>query len=140
MKYGFPFTIDSKSPQKITMTIEQDENYVKWNPVVESNVEYQVVDSYIDNYPAVVGNYYPINSQLRIAVTTKGAADEVTSLTINGTSLGTPSVNGNRFTFNGTLSDKSPQKINITIYQPPEYLTMLSNSTLISNETLIKNE
>lgn len=25
MKYGFPFTIDSKSPQKITMTIEQDE-------------------------------------------------------------------------------------------------------------------
>lgn len=115
MKYGFPFTIDSKSPQKITMTIEQDENYVKWNPVVESNVEYQVVDSYIDNYPAVVGNYYPINSQLRIAVTTKGAADEVTSLTINGTSLGTPSVNGNRFTFNGTLSDKSPQKINITI-------------------------
>lgn len=140
MKYGFPFTIDSKSPQKITMTIEQDENYVKWNPVVESNVEYQVVDSYIDNYPAVVGNYYPINSQLRIAVTTKGAADEVTSLTINGTSLGTPSVNGNRFTFNGILSDKSPQKINITIYQPPEYLTMLSNSTLISNETLIKNE
>lgn len=115
MKYGFPFTIDSKSPQKITMTIEQDENYVKWNPVVESNVEYQVVDSYIDNYPAVVGNYYPINSQLRIAVTTKGAADEVTSLTINGTSLGTPSVNGNRFTFNGTLSDKSPQKIDITI-------------------------
>lgn len=34
MKYGFPFTIDSKSPQKITMTIEQDENYVQWNPVV----------------------------------------------------------------------------------------------------------
>lgn len=140
MKYGFPFKIDSKSPQKITMTIEQDENYVQWNPVVESNAEYQIVDSYIDNYPAVVGNYYPINSKLRIAVTTKGAADEVTSLTVNGVSLGTPSVNGNRFTFNGTLSDKSPQKINITIYQPPEYLTMLSNSTLISNETLIKNE
>lgn len=140
MKYGFPFTIDSKSPQKITMTIEQDENYVQWNPVVESNAEYQIVDSYIDNYPAVVGNYYPINSKLRIAVTTKGAADEVTSLTVNGVSLGTPSVNGNRFTFDGTLSDKSPQKINITIYQPPEYLTMLSNSTLISNETLIKNE
>ncbi|WP_347026382.1 hypothetical protein [Bacteroides ovatus] len=137
MKYGFPFTIDSKSPQKITMTIEQDENYVQWNPVVESNAEYQIVDSYIDNYPAVVGNYYPINSKLRIAVTTKGAADEVTSLTINGMSLGTPSVEGNRFTFNGTLSDKSPQKINMII---SSYLTMLSNSTLISNETLIKNE
>ncbi|MEQ2408989.1 hypothetical protein AAAU27_13000 [Bacteroides ovatus] len=113
---------------------------VEFRPIVKSNSEYQVVDYYIDTLPAVVGNYYPINSKLRIAVTTKGAADEVTSLTINGMSLGTPSVNGNRFTFNGTLSDKSPQKINITIYQPPEYLTMLSNSTLISNETLIKNE
>lgn len=114
---------------------------VEFRPIVKSNSEYQVVDCYIDTLPAVVGNYYPINSKLRIAVTTKGEADEVTSLTVNGVSLGTPSsVNGNRFTFNGTLSDKSPQKINITIYQPPEYLTMLSNSTLISNETLIKNE
>ena len=88
---------------------------VEWRPIVKSNSEYQVVDCYIDTLPAVVGNYYPINSKLRIAVTTKGAADEVTSLTVNGVSLGTPSVNGNRFTFNGTLSDKSPQKINITI-------------------------
>lgn len=88
---------------------------VEFRPIVKSNSEYQVVDYYIDTLPAVVGNYYPINSKLRIAVTTKGAADEVTSLTVNGVSLGTPSVNGNRFTFNGTLSDKSPQKINITI-------------------------
>ena len=88
---------------------------VEFRPIVKSNSEYQVVDCYIDTFPAVVGNYYPINSKLRIAVTTKGAADEVTSLTVNGVSLGTPSVNGNRFTFNGTLSDKSPQKINITI-------------------------
>ena len=88
---------------------------VEFRPIVKSNSEYQVVDCYIDALPAVVGNYYPINSKLRIAVTTKGAADEVTSLTVNGVSLGTPSVNGNRFTFNGTLSDKSPQKINITI-------------------------
>lgn len=88
---------------------------VEFRPIVKSNSEYQVVDCYIDALPAVVGNYYPINSKLRIAVTTKGAADEVTSLTVNGVSLGAPSVNGNSFTFNGTLSDKSPQKINITI-------------------------
>lgn len=88
---------------------------VEFRPIVKSNSEYQVVDCYIDTFPAIVGNYYPINSKLRIAVSTKGAADKVTSLTINGMSLGTPSVNGNRFTFNGTLSDKSPQKINITI-------------------------
>lgn len=88
---------------------------VEFRPIVKSNSEYQVVDCYIDTFPAVVGNYYPINSKLRIAVTTKGEADEVISLTVNGVSLGTPSVNGNRFTFNSTLSDKSPQKINITI-------------------------
>lgn len=35
---------------------------------------------------------------------------------------------------------KSPQKIGITIYQPPQYLAKLSNDTLITNETLIKNE
>ena len=90
-------------------------NMVEFRPIVKSNSEYKVIDCYIDTFPAVVGNYYPINSKLRIAVSTKGAADEVTSLTVNGVSLGTPSVNGNRFTFNGTLSDKSPQKINITI-------------------------
>lgn len=103
------------SPQILTVTIGVDKNYVQWNPVVESNAEYQVVDFYIDTYPAVVGNYYLISSKLRVAITTKGAADEVTSLTVNGVSLGTPSINGNRFTFNGTLPDKSPQNINIAI-------------------------
>lgn len=88
---------------------------VEFRPIVKSNSEYQVVDCYIDTFPAIVGNYYPINSKLRIAITTKGAADEVTSLTVNGVSLGTPSINGNRFTFNGTLPDKSPQNINIAI-------------------------
>lgn len=33
-----------KSPQKITMTIEQDENYVKFEPVITSNVEYVRLD------------------------------------------------------------------------------------------------
>lgn len=61
---------------------------VEFRPIVKSNSEYQVVNCYIDTLPAVVGNYYPINSKLRIAVTTKGAADEVTSLTVNGVSWG----------------------------------------------------
>lgn len=107
--------VTDKSPQKITMDIQVDSSLVQLNPVVESNAEYQLVDFYINTYPAVVGNYYPINSKLRIAVTTKGAADEVTSLTVNGVSLGTPSIKGNSFTFNGTLPDKSPQNINIAI-------------------------
>lgn len=32
--------LDGKSPQKISLTIEQDENYVKFEPVITSNVEY----------------------------------------------------------------------------------------------------
>lgn len=114
-EYDIAGTLTSYSPQILTVTIGVDKNYVQWNPVVESNAEYQVVDFYIDTYPAVVENYYLISSKLRVAITTKGAADEVTSLTVNGVSLGTPSINGNRFTFNGTLPDKSPQNINIAI-------------------------
>lgn len=37
LQYGFPFVID-KSPQKIGITIEQDENYVLFNPVINSNI------------------------------------------------------------------------------------------------------
>jgi hypothetical protein len=114
-EYDIVGALTVHSPQILTVTIGVDKNYVQWNPVVESNAEYQVVDFYINTYPAVVGNYYPINSKLGIAVITKGAADEVTSLTVNGVSLGTPSIKGNRFTFNGTLPDKSPQNINIAI-------------------------
>lgn len=132
------FLIERQLKKRKAGTLYPD--MVEFRPIVKSNVEYQVVDFYIDTLPAVVGNYYPINSKLRIAITIKGAVDEVTSLKVNGVDFGTPSINGNRFSFHGTLSDKSPQKIDITIYQPPQYLTMLSNSTLISNETLIKNE
>lgn len=114
-EYDIAGTLTGYSPQILTVTIGVDKNYVQWNPVVESNAEYQVVDFYIDTYPAVVENYYLISSKLRVVITTKGAADEVTSLTVNGVSLGTPSINGNRFTFNGTLPDKSPQNINIAI-------------------------
>lgn len=105
----------TKSPQKIGITIEQDENYVQWNPVVESNVEYQIVDCYIDTIPAIVGKYYLINSKLRVAITTKGAVDEVTQVTVGGVPLKLKSNIGNRFTFDGTLSNISPQKINIKI-------------------------
>ena len=109
---------------------------VEFRPVVKSNSEYQVVDFYIDNLPAVVGKYYPINSALRISINTQGQVYEVSSIKVNGVDFGVPSVNGNRFTFNGTLSDKSPQKINITIdeyirfediVQPYPYIVKLQN-------------
>ena len=57
-EYDIAGTLTGYSPQILTVTIGVDKNYVQWNPVVESNAEYQVVDFYIDTYPAVVGNYY----------------------------------------------------------------------------------
>lgn len=114
-EYGIVGALTVYSPQILTVTIGVDKNYVQWNPVVESNVEYQIVDCYIDTIPAIVGKYYPINSKLRVAITTKGAVDEVTQVTVGGVPLELKSNIGNRFTFDGTLSNISPQKINITI-------------------------
>ena len=48
-------------------------------------------------------------------VAKKGAVDEVTQVTGGGVPLELKSNIGNRFTFDGTLSNISPQKINITI-------------------------
>lgn len=114
-EYDIAGTLTVYSPQILTVTIGIDKNYVQWNPVVESNAEYKVVDFYIDTYLAVIGNYYPINSNFRIAITTKGAVDEVTQVTVGGVPLELKSNIGNRFTFDGTLPDKSPQNINIAI-------------------------
>lgn len=114
-EYDIAGTLTVYSPQILTVTIGIDKNYVQWNPVMESNAEYKVVDFYIDTYPAVIGNYYPINSNFRIAITTKGAVDEVTQVTVGGVPLELKSNIGNRFTFDGTLPDKSPQNINIAI-------------------------
>ena len=115
LEYDIVGALTVYSPQILTVTIGIDKNYVQWNPVVESNAEYKVVDFYIDTYPAVIGNYYPINSNFRVAKTTKGTVDEVTQVTVGGVPLELKSNIGNRFTFDGTLPDKSPQNINIAI-------------------------
>lgn len=119
---------------------------VEWRPIYTSNVnDYTITKAtYFDEtgqHDLALGNHYPIGTRFRIYVKPSGAADEVTSIKVNGVELIYDYIDSNYgYAFNGTLSSKSPQKIDITIYQPPQYLTMLSNSTLISNETLIKNE
>lgn len=112
----------TKSPQKITMTIEQDENYVQWNPTVESNVEYASIN-YLLIIPGqgtvtpVSGQYYPIlstDTSLVIYVATKGV-DEVANLTVNGQEPTSSSIHvDGRFKFEFPFNN-SPQKINITI-------------------------
>lgn len=133
----------TKSPQKIDITIEQDENYVQWNPVVESNAEYSDIAylNYSHNIATInVGDYINVGDTVGIRVILNSTIDEVVNCKVNGQECEIVNVSPRVFDCKFTLTSESPQKINITIYQPPEYLTMLSNSTLISNETLIKNE
>ena len=119
MKYGFPFTIDSKSPQKITMTIEQDENYVKFEPVITSNVEYNNLDFYLNNYQKKinVGDYIPKDAYLRANLYLKNNVDELTVFTFNGVNIGyrRSSVDDTAFNISQIYNYDSPQEVNITI-------------------------
>lgn len=119
MKYGFPFTIDSKSPQKITMTIEQDENYVQWNPVVTSNVEYTKLDFYLNNYVQLIkiGDYIPKDAYLRGNLYLKNNVDELTVLTFNGVNIDYKRsvVDDTAFNIGYIYNYDSPQEVNITI-------------------------
>lgn len=119
MKYGFPFTIDSKSPQKITMTIEQDENYVQWNPVVTSNVEYTRLDFYLNNYQKRinVGDYIPKDAYVRANFYLKNNVDELTIFTFNGVNIDYKRsvVDDTAFNIGAIYNYDSPQEVNITV-------------------------
>jgi hypothetical protein len=119
MKYGFPFTIDSKSPQKITMTIEQDENYVKFEPVITSNVEYVRLDFYLNNYQKRIniGDYIPKDAYLRANFYLKNNVDELTVFTFNGVNIDyrRSIVADTAFNIGHIYNYDSPQEVNITI-------------------------
>ena len=118
LQYGFPFVID-KSPQKITMTIEQDENYVKFEPVITSNVEYVRLDFYLNNYQKRIniGDYIPKDAYLRANLYLKNNVDELTVFTFNGVNIGyrRSSVDDTAFNTNQIYNYDSPQEVNITI-------------------------
>lgn len=136
------------SPQILTVTIGVDKNYVQWNPVVESNAPYKSIryyklsDSGVGYVTINIGDYIPIGRRVAIQISFDNEAKKLVSAVSSQLEKIEIVKNANNvgYTILGYITSKSPQKIDITIYQPPEYLTMLSNSTLISNETLIKNE
>lgn len=94
---------------------------VEWRPIYTSNVnDYTVTKTSYFNEGGQrdlsLGSYYPISTRIRIYVKPNGAADEVTSIKVNGVELTYDYVDSDYgYAFNGTLSDKSPQKIDITI-------------------------
>lgn len=114
---------------------------VEFRPIVNSNVKYQdiIFRNTSTGEDLVAGQYYDLGT-ISIFIKPLGC-DEATAVKVNNVNAEFNSYDKNTgyYRFDVVVT-KSPQKIDITIYQPPQYLTMLSNSTLISNETLIKNE
>ena len=107
-----------KSPQKIDITIEQDENYVQWNPVVESNAEYSdiVYLNYSHNIATInVGDYINVGDTVGIRVILNSTIDEVVNCKVNGQECEIVNVSPRVFDCKFTLTSESPQKINITI-------------------------
>lgn len=118
LQYGFPFVID-KSPQKISITIEQDENYVKFEPVITSNVEYHRLDFYLNNYQKIIniGDYIPKDAYLRANIYLNNNVDELTAFIFNGVNIGyrRSSVDDTAFNISHIYNYDSPQEVNITI-------------------------
>ena len=120
---------------------------VEFRPIVKSNNKWNIIEIWQGDKslyrPTInddkTGIYLKKDSIIGIYVKPY-VGQKVSEIVYNGVSYTDLKLNNNGFYYITVPVTKSPQKINITIYQPPEYLTMLSNSTLISNETLIKNE
>lgn len=117
--YDVKFYGIKKSPQKIGITIEQDENYVLFNPVITSNVEYHNLDFYLNNYQKRIniGDYIPKGIYLRANFYLKNNVDELTVFTFNGVNIGyrRSPYDDTAFNIGYIYNYDSPQEVNITI-------------------------
>lgn len=121
MKYGFPFTIDNKSPQKITMTIEQDENYVKFEPIITANANYKIYYYLIDSnnvWKSIkTGDYITIGTKLAFQITFDNDVNELKEFVSSQLSdiVIEKRTSAPGYNIYSTINSESPQKINITI-------------------------
>jgi hypothetical protein len=119
--YDVKFYGIKKSPQKIGITIEQDENYVKWNPVINSNIEYKNALYYTVTNGVWTrinsGDYINIKERIAIAIFPNGIDElvSVTSSDLNNISVISINNNGEFYYFLANLTSNSPQNIDITI-------------------------
>lgn len=120
--------IVTKSPQKINLTIEQDENYVQWNPVITANVSNYAVSANIrktdgTTIKLIGGDYYLIsitgNLVLDIVPPYKDS-DEVTNVVIDGKSY-TPTKDSSGNYYRLEIPLVFPKEINITIQEYVRY-------------------
>lgn len=115
----FGDVLKDKSPQKISITIEQDENYVLFNPVINSNYKYISLDFFLNNYQKKIniGDYIPKDAYLRANLYLNNNVDEPAEFTFNGVSIGySRSITvDTAFNIGYIYNYDSPQEVNITI-------------------------
>lgn len=118
LQYGFPFVID-KSPQKIGITIEQDENYVLFNPVINSNYDNYKLTFHLREYEKLIniGDYIPKGTYIRANLYLKNDIDELVTFTFNGVNIDyakSPVLDA-AYNIRRIYNYDSPQEVNITI-------------------------
>lgn len=118
LQYGFPFVID-KSPQKISITIEQDENYVLFNPVINSNYDNYKLTFHLREYEKLIniGDYIPKGTYIRANLYLKNDIDELVTFTFNGVNIdyAKSPVLDTAYNIRQIYNYGSPQEVNITI-------------------------
>jgi len=118
LQYGFPFVID-KSPQKIGIIIEQDENYVLFNPVINSNYDNYKLTFHLREYEKLIniGDYIPKGTYIRANLYLKNNIDELVTFTFNGVNIDyvKSPVSDLAYNIRQIYNYDSPQEVNITI-------------------------
>lgn len=109
----------TKSPQKIGITIEQDENYVLFNPVINSNYDNYKLTFHLREYEKLIniGDYIPKGAYIRANLYLKNNIDELVTFTFNGVNIDYVKslVSDLAYNIRQIYNYDSPQEVNITI-------------------------
>lgn len=120
-EYDIAGTLTGYSPQILTVTIGADKNYVQWNPVINSNIEYKNALYYTVTNGVWTrinsGDYINIKERIAIAIFPNGIDKlvSVTSSDLNNISVISINNNGEFYYFLANLTSNSPQNLDITI-------------------------
>lgn len=117
--YDVKFYGIKKSPQKISITIEQDENYVLFNPVINSNYDNYKLTFHLREYEKLIniGDYIPKGTYIRANLYLKNDIDELVTFTFNGVNIDYAKslVLDTTYNIRQIYNYNSPQEVNITI-------------------------
>lgn len=115
----FGDVLKDKSPQKIGITIEQDENYILFNPVINSNYDNYKLTFYLREYEKLIniGDYIPKGTYIRANLYLKNNIDELVTFTFNGVNIdyAKSPVLDTAYNIRQIYNYDSPQEVNITI-------------------------